>query len=539
MRKKTTKKDSPVKASKAPKVAPGVSINPALKKQASTGPGIFSNFESAKFSNKRSWIWSSWPQDFKKTMTVFDRMETTRRMRYLELNAGLIRQAIGDMALYSVGSGIKAQAESGDEMWDNLADIYFREWASKNTDITGRYSFFELQHIVCRLMDRDGECFIIKTRGPGGAPKLQVIESHRVGNAASGAPPPGMVDGIMFGPYGAPVYYNVLRSDGSSREVPANAVLHLYEPELASGARAYSPLQHSINNIIDMLEILSLEKLAVKTSSDITRTITRENPQFDGSQSDFEAFGMRPQDYGNNGLTDPNEASTFIGGKVLSLAPGEKMESFESNRPNSTFTGFIDHLIRDSLSGFLPYEFTYDPTKIGGASVRLIIAKADRKFQHRQSILMQRFLTPVWGYVIGNAIKDGILPANDYWHRVGWTTPRRVTVDTGRDAIANRADIKAGLKTWTQHQLEMGNDPKAVARELFAEKAHFKELADEFDLQVSAAIMPENVAPSDVDEAYKSDDEKEQDKMDDGERIQADPNDPNVGPNPSNKSEDE
>ena len=539
MRKKLTKKDSPLKASRVPKIAPGVTVSPALKKQASTGPGIFSNFESAKFSNKRSWIWSSWPQDFKKTMTVFDRMETTRRMRYLELNAGLIRQAIGDMALYSVGSGIKAQAESGDEMWDNVADIYFREWASKNTDITGRYSFFELQHIVCRLMDRDGECFIIKTRGPGGAPKLQVIESHRVGNAASGAPPPGMVDGIMFGPYGAPVYYNVLRSDGSSREVPANAVLHLYEPELASGARAYSPLQHSINNIIDMLEILSLEKLAVKTSSDITRTITRENPQFDGSQSDFEAFGQRPQDYDNNSLTDPNEASTFIGGKVLSLAPGEKLESFESNRPNSTFTGFIDHLIRDSLSGFLPYEFTYDPTKIGGASVRLIIAKADRKFQHRQSILMQRFLTPVWGYVIGNAIKDGILPANDYWHRVGWTTPRRVTVDTGRDAIANRTDIKAGLKTWTQHQLEMGNDPKAVARELFAEKAYFKELADEFDLQVSAAIMPENVAPSDVDEAYKGDDEKEQYKMDDGERIQADPNDPNVGPNPSNKSEDE
>ncbi len=27
--------------------------------KATGGPGIFSNFESAKFSNKRSWIWSS------------------------------------------------------------------------------------------------------------------------------------------------------------------------------------------------------------------------------------------------------------------------------------------------------------------------------------------------------------------------------------------------------------------------------------------------------------------------------------------------
>jgi hypothetical protein len=54
MRKKPTKKDSPIKASRVPKIAPGVTVSPALKKQASAGPGIFSNFESAKFSNKRS-----------------------------------------------------------------------------------------------------------------------------------------------------------------------------------------------------------------------------------------------------------------------------------------------------------------------------------------------------------------------------------------------------------------------------------------------------------------------------------------------------
>jgi capsid protein len=112
-------------------------------------------------------------------------------------------------------------------------------------------------------------------------------------------------------------------------------------------------------------------------------------------------------------------------------------------------------------------------------------------------------------------------------------------VDTGRDAIANRADIKAGLKSWTSHQMEMGLDPKAVARELFAEKAHFKTLADEFDVQVSSAIMPENVAPADVDAAYKSNDEKEEQAMDDGEKVKSDPNDPNVGPDPLNEPSDE
>jgi len=524
MQKKPKKKILQVPKAKVPK-APKASFSGPVKQASSSGPGVFSNFEAAKFSNKRSWIWSSWPQDFKKTMTVFDRMETMRKTRYLELNAGLIRQILSDVALYSVGNGIKHQAQSGDEIWDDVAEAYFNQWASRACDITGRYSFFEIQHICCRLMHRDGEVFIIKTRGPNNQPKLQIIESHRVGNAVDGAPPPGMIDGIQFGPYGQPIAYNVIRSDGSSRLVPANAVIHLYDPQLASGARAYSPLQHSVNNIIDMMEILSLEKLAVKTQSDITRTITRENPNFDGTRGDFEAFGMKPQDYGD-GMTDPNEASTFIGGKVLSLAPGEKLESFESARPNSTFNGFIEHLMKDSLSGVLPYEFVADPTKAGGASVRFIVAKADRTFQHIQNVMIQRMLIPVWGYIIGSAIKDNILPANDYWNRVSWTTPRRVTVDAGNDAQQNRLDIETGIKTITEHYLEQGEDPKAKMRENAAEKAYIKRLAKEFDIEPSAIYKPQNLGIDDVNKSFEQNGgEKEQ--MDDGEVI-TNPDDDNV-----------
>lgn len=65
-------------------------------------------------------------------MTVFDRMETTRRMRWLELNAGLIRQVIADIAMYSVGSGIKVQAQSGSDAWDDMAESYFKKGCPSN-----------------------------------------------------------------------------------------------------------------------------------------------------------------------------------------------------------------------------------------------------------------------------------------------------------------------------------------------------------------------------------------------------------------------
>jgi len=475
-----------------------VGHEPTVRRQATGGPGIFSNFESAKFSNKRSWIWSSWPTDFKKTMTVFDRLETTRKMRWMELNAGLIRQVINDMAIYSVGGGIRAQARTGSSVIDRQYEEYFENWARNPCDITGRFNLYEQQYIISRLIDRDGECFPIKTRDQIGRCRIQLIESHRVSSAQSGAPPPNEVDGIMFGPYGRPIFYNVIRSDGSSRRVPAGAVMHVYEPEVASGARAYSPLQHAINNIVDMLEILSLEKFAVKMNSDIVRTLTREVAQFDGAQSDFEAFGMKPDGFSGDGQTNPNEASTFIGGKILALAPGEKLDSFQSNRPNATFVGFMEHLVRDSLGGVLPYEFTADPTKAGGASMRLIVGKADRKFAQRQQVLINRFLNPVWGYVIGDAIAKGELPAHDCWNKVVWITPKRVTVDAGRDAAQNRADIEFGIKTIGENCQEEGEHFSTLIRRRAIEAAEIKAMAEQYDVPLWMIYKPSNVALPDV-----------------------------------------
>ena len=42
-----------------------------------------------------------------------------------------------------------------------------------------------------------------------------------------------------------------------------------------------------------------------------------------------------------------NLANT-MGGKLIALEPGESMDSFQSNRPNATFTGFLSALERDT-----------------------------------------------------------------------------------------------------------------------------------------------------------------------------------------------
>jgi len=104
-----------------------------------------------------------------------------RRSRYLLKNSGFARELVGSMAIYSVGDGLRPQAQSSDPSWNRQAEEYFRGWASR-PEVTGRFSFEECQAIICRGMDTDGEFFVHKTRSRSGLPLLQLIESHRIGD---------------------------------------------------------------------------------------------------------------------------------------------------------------------------------------------------------------------------------------------------------------------------------------------------------------------------------------------------------------------
>jgi capsid protein len=73
-------------------------------------------------------------------------------------------------------------------------------------------------------------------------------------------------------------------------------------------------------------------------------------------------------------------------------------------------------------------------------------------------ILERRLIKPVWTYVIGDAISRGLLPPIEGWWKISSVPPKRVTVDAGREAQQNRADVEMGLKTLSDHFQELGAD---------------------------------------------------------------------------------
>lgn len=411
-----------------------LAISNALRPKAYMGA-----WESARQSVHRTRVDAPAPTDFRLELTDSVRREMVRLSRWLEKNNGLFRQIISDTAIYTIGDGIMMQANGGDFDWQSLVEA---EWdqESESPEVTGRFSLLECLYIICEALDRDGEIFIIKAKR-NGIPKFQLVETHRVETPFNLVSDPTINDGIKYNKYGVPTLYYVKQSDGNFTPVPASAMMHVYNPTHASASRAYPPHQHAITNLRDEMDLLSMEKVAAKDNARISRILKTND--------------LGP-DNGDIGLGVPNTSTTptnttemnrILGGVTAVLQPNEELISHQSARPTTAFTGFIEHLRRDSCLGSLPFEFLADPTKAGGASVRLVVAKAGRYFSHRQNIIIKRFLNPYFQYWLGTKINRGDLPSARNWWKVEWMTPRSVTVDAGRDAVSDRADLEMGRTT--------------------------------------------------------------------------------------------
>ena len=407
-------------------------------------------FDSAKVSPRRGTPPGAYPTDAKNELPSYTRNELVRRARYLEKNSGHIRGTLRDMKVYGIGDGIRPNAKSSNSDWNRNAEEYFKMW-SRKCDITNRFSFREVQALVSRAIDVDGEVFVIKTYDAHKQPKLQVMETHRLVSESSEE---GVCGGIKFGKFGEPLFYYFKGDDEFSppQKVPASAVLHIFEPERVSYIRAFPSIQHSILDVLDRNEILSLEKQKVKLISDIARVITSESDNIDDGD-----FGVN-NDGGETPETSPRDIERKFGGKSFRLQPGEKLEAFESNIPSPTFSGFLAELQRSGSLGVLPYEFAVNPSAVGGAGVRLVLSKAQRYIDDRGRTLDERLNFPVWMFVIGHAISKGLLENQIGWHKVAWTHPKRATVDAGREEQQQRLNVEAGLKTLENAYSEMGLD---------------------------------------------------------------------------------
>jgi capsid protein len=476
------------------KPAPTVSLRPKPAKKVSkkTLTAAAASNSRAGFNNQYSgnaWgstavtyarrvIFAPQPDDMRRDLAPWDRNEMVKKCRWAERESPLFKQILNDCVIYVCGDGIKPQSHAEDPKVGELHEAYFASKA-KRLDVSGK-SFYQSQAILTRSMIRDGDAFSIKASLNGEA-KTQIIEAHRVGDPTDRDTPEDCWDGIGFGKYNEPIYYSVYQADGSSRKVEAQSVMHIVDMETASGSRGVPVLQSSLTAIQDAKEILELERRAVKDNGDTVRVIKKGSGFLDeDAASEIGSVGNTAYDLANQ-----------MGGKAVVLESSDSFESFESKRPNSTFVGFLQALEKDICS-ILPWEFVKDPTSAGGASVRLVTAKAARVFGKYQNVIIETFCQPTYEYVIADGIAKGEIPDDPRWWSVSWTTPKSVTVDAGREAANDRADIEMGLMSPSELFGTRGLDFRTESIKRAADMAFLQDLAKQYGIPFELLFRPTN-----------------------------------------------
>jgi capsid protein len=438
-------------------------VNAQPRKQAN---GSAWNFRSTTSSTNRSVIYGT-ANDFSLDFTPYDRREMVKRLRYGERNVGLVRQIISDFVTYVVGDGITHQSNCADPVKAALYEDYFRE-KQKKASLCGRFSGAEVQRIALRRALVDGDCFVLKVIDPQtGEPKQQIVEGHRVENPEDAKQIPGLVDGVRFDSVGRLRSYYIKQGDKSAKEVQAGSVCHIFEADYASGSRGLPILQHSWTDIQSEDELLKLEMLAVRNDADFTRVLQKQG-------------GFVTGDLKNElgGTTGSESLASRLGGKLAVLEPGESLTSLESKRPNGNFVEFLRAIQMDIGRGTLPYEFFGDSSRLGGSGLRLIAAKADRVFGRWQTILIEKLCQPTYEFIIADGISKGLLPDAPDWFKVTFTTPKRLTVDAGRDAAQERADLEMGLVSFSESYAAKGQDFKTEVTKRADDIVFLKELAE-------------------------------------------------------------
>lgn len=479
------------------------SIQQSLRAAASVlGVGSWSNaFIGANDSGTRTST-TGMPTDTRREITMRTRLELVKKSRWLNNNLGLFRRFTNGTARYAVGSGITHMPATNDEVWNGLAEKYFENWASNEImcDVRGRVSFWRMQKYLLRAMVRDGDSFVLKTpvkdetlasgKVVPGLPQLQWLESTMVGNRfflsnVNGFDDEGYRDGILATQQSKVIRYKILQDTnpqsfdlGAAITVPSESMRHIFDSERATSLRGLPWGYHGMNSGLDILDLTSLEKVAAKLHSAMAGAIKRRGG--DAAQG----FGSRLRQVETTGADGKKKVTSydnFAGGAgILQLDLDEEFQLFTSNRGSTTFTGFIDFLVRDMAWGLgLPPEFMWSVAGLGGPNGRMILEDAKWFFEEVQDLMVDLLCRPIYTWVISRAILRGELPEcpDPEWWSCHWQGPAKITIDQGKEGALELQRLASGCATWEEFWAARGKNGRKMVRKRIDEVADAMEYA--------------------------------------------------------------
>lgn len=428
---------------------------------------------------------SNWNPNLVKNMQ--DRMLLVKRSRDLVCNTAVIRNASEVLSNNIVGTGIRPNPQTEDSEYNQAVR---RAWDSLfvgHADLFGKQNFYSLQTTAFKSMFTSGECFIVRRRVNDDRPlatRLQIMQTEQLDSSRNGE---NVEEGIEYNIYGEPVAYYLFPRPPEghfafnqflqSERIPAEDVIHLYDPENANYSRGVPWTQPIQTMMYQLNDVAKAEAQRRWVESCHVAFIKNTNPGADTGQ--FLGHDLKDEN-GNKiaGVTDSD------GDVVAELSPGgifhlQPYEDVVFNAPKSSgdFTQWTSTFLMLVSAGLrIPYVLLAgDFASINYSSYR----GAQLEFRKTISSIQNNILYPnmcdkVYRWVLDELQLRGEIPYYD--DNVSWTPPKIEFLDAEKDNRADALSVEYGFTTLEDEIMKRGRNPDDHLENIKQEREKLKKL---------------------------------------------------------------
>lgn len=378
--------------------------------------------------------------------------------RRLMASNSVVRAAVNDMVRLSASS-YQMHFYTQDAAWNNQAEELLRNH-DLICDSRGQgYTMRTITEFLVKGPTVDGDIGIIKFFTPAGYPMFQVVPSHRITSPigiGSGIITGGRydgrryIDGVIVNEYLRPLAYLVAvgsdrRYNAEVMAVPANDMLLNYVTEYPDQVRGFSQLGASIFDWQDVQDTRRFDLIGRKARASRAMIIHNESGEADETQRILDDS----RDITDNELVSISK-ETLEGGTIeyFKASTGAKIESIPDDRPSTNGMEFDRTITRDALASIgWSYDFAIDPTKAGGAQMRVVVEKINRTIAHIQRTLIEPARRQLDNWRINVFMQRGDLPFNQEWMRYRYQVPAKLTADAKYQSQVDLMEYTAGFTT--------------------------------------------------------------------------------------------
>lgn len=484
------------------------------------GGGRGDLFEAAQQTNARRRV-TPLDDDTPAIVSETDRRELVTLSRHLFANFPVVTgvvEEIGDFA-----GALSMRFKAGDEEWNEATQDWL-EFNDESISTTGA-TMGLIRYLAAMAILVDGDIGFVLTESQTGLARIQPIPGHRIGNRSNQTQISGgmfdgakIVDGVVINAIGSPIAYQVLGADESEDVIYAARNFHLCfvpfrsdqlrgVPLLASGVKDWQDVKLTKEYELSAQKLGAYQGLIEKNETgepeiDLAKQMTRS---------------AEPTVSGGAETTEPEVYSYALqgdGALVRWFKAGQGgLEAFRNDRPSGDARAFWAQVVREALCGIgYSYDFAVDPGGIGGASVRVVVARINRFISKISRFAIKPLQNRVDGYRIAKAIKRNRIPFNADWFRREYSGGAELTADAKHQSDTAIQNTAAGFCSVQDVTAALGKNWKDIIRE----KIEFRRFLESECAECDPPVDPEKIVATNPknpqSETAESGEETEQDE---------------------------